>query len=86
VFTVGHTVGLANEEVNPLGLLVHEYWLPDTAAQPMVVHDPVQTVLGLPTQAAGSGLTVITTELVLEHPVVGLVSVRKIVVVVTRHT
>jgi len=60
--------------------------LPVVDAPPSVVHDPWHNVAGEPGLAGGSGITVITTVLVLEQPVAVLVSTSDIVVVVVRHT
>ena len=76
VVTVGLTVGLLLEEVNPLGLLVQLYVFPTTADAPILVEPPLQIVFPEPTVAVGTGFTVIFTESDLEHPVAVTLSVR----------
>jgi len=65
----GDTDGLDIVELKPETVLAHEYVLPDTAAAPIVnAGTPAQIVDGDPAAAAGSGLTVMVTELDLVHP------------------
>ena len=82
VVTVGLTFGFDKVEVNPLGLLVHEYVLPLTAVAPILAEPPTQMAELLPALAAGRGLTVTTTVFDLLHEVAVTVSV-KVKVVVT---
>jgi hypothetical protein len=58
VVAVGHTCGFAWVEVNPVGLLTHEYVLFALAATPTVEQDPLQIVDGLPSLGVGTGFTV----------------------------
>jgi hypothetical protein len=46
------------------------------AVEPITVEEPLQIETADPAFAAGSGLTVIVTVLVLEHPVAGFDSVK----------
>ena len=75
VVTVGLTEGFALEEVNPRGLLVQLNVRPPGDVVPMLADVPLQTVEGDPTDAVGSGFTVIFTESDLLHPVAVIVSV-----------
>jgi hypothetical protein len=68
VVTVGLTVGFDKEEVNPDGLLVHEYVLPVTAVPPIVNELPEQIVFAGPVTADGIGLTVTVTEFEFTQP------------------
>jgi hypothetical protein len=67
VVIVGETVGFDVKEPNP-NELVHEYELPMTLAAPIEIVVPEHIVALALTAAAGNGLTVIITELVLEQP------------------
>lgn len=75
VVTVGETDGLETEEVKPAGLEVQLYVLPVNAAAPTVIELPLQSAALLPAFAAGNGLTVMTTVLLLIQPVAVTVSV-----------
>jgi HJR/Mrr/RecB family endonuclease len=63
VVEVGDTEGLEAVEVNPTGELTHEYVLPTTAVAPTEIDVPVQILAFAIVAAAGSGLTVMVTEL-----------------------
>ena len=72
-------------EVNPDGLDVQLYVLPETEVAPIAAEFPLHIVDGLPTLAAGIGLTVMVTELDLVHPAL-LVSVNVYTVVAVGET
>lgn len=55
-------------EVNPDGLLTHEYELPVTAVAPIGIVVIVQIFVLAIVAAAGIGLTFIVNEFVLLHP------------------
>ena len=74
--TVGLTIGFAEVEVNPLGLLTHEYVLPMTAAAPIDAESPTQIAVFAAAAAAGSGFTDMVTAWELVQPVAVMVSVR----------
>jgi hypothetical protein len=57
----GVTVGLALVEVNPVGLLVQLYVLPDTAVPPMDAEEPFVMVWPVPAFAAGKAFTPMAT-------------------------
>ena len=71
--TVGLTLGLALVDVNPLGLLTHEYESPDTAAAPIVALLPLHIVWLFPVFALR---VVMTTFPELLQPVDETVTVR----------
>ena len=54
----GDTDGLLDEEVNPLGLLVHEYVSPAVEVPPMFTEDPTQIGLLAITVANGRGFII----------------------------
>ena len=81
VVTVGETLGLLPVDVNPDGLLVQLYVLPETDAAPMETELPEHIVLAEPVEAAGSGFTVTFTESEFEQPVAVIVSVSLYIVV-----
>ena len=66
--TGGLTEGLETVEVNPTGMLTHEYELPATTVAPTEILVPVQILALAIVPAAGRGLTVIVTELDLTQP------------------
>ena len=63
-------------EVNPAGDEVQLYVFPAIAAAPIVVLAFMQIDRFAPAFAAGCGLTVIVTLLLLKHPVAVIVSVK----------
>ena len=74
MFAEGLTVGLAEVEVKPVGLLVQEYVLPVMADAPIVVELPGHIELLAPAFAAGSAFTFTTTAPKLLQPVVRFTS------------
>jgi hypothetical protein len=68
VVIVGETLGLEEVEVKPEGELVQEYVLPETAAAPIEIEFPIHMAVFGITAAAGSGFTVIVTELDFTQP------------------
>ena len=86
VVTVGETTGFAIEDVKPLGVDVHAYVRPATAAAPSCLLPPLQIAELVPAFAAGTGLTVTTTEFDFEQPVATTVSVNVYVVVTVGET
>jgi hypothetical protein len=74
VVTVGETVGLARVEVNPAGLELQLYVLPETAVAPILALAFRQIVLLLPAAATGNGFTVTVTLFEFVHPVAVMVS------------
>ena len=65
---VGFTEGFDNVELNPDGLLVQLYLLPETEAAPMLMAEPAHTVAFEIVLAVGRGFTLIVTEPVWLHP------------------
>ena len=86
VVTTGLTDGFASVDVKPAGTELQLYVLPATAAAPITVLCPAQMILEVPATAAGNGLTVTTTLLLLAHPVAVIVSVTVYVVVTAGFT
>ena len=75
---VGVTFGFASVEVKPAGVLVHEYVFPEYAIPPIEMELPAQiAVLAIIEVDEGKE---IVSELVLEHPVAVIFSVKKYVV------
>ena len=71
VVDAGETVGLKEVEVNPDGLLTHEYVCPLVEEEgPNMVLEPIQMDLPPPVFTEGRGLLVTTTALELEQPVI----------------
>jgi hypothetical protein len=68
VLIVGLTDGFAEAEVKPVGLEAQLYVFPLTGEAPIVADVPEQTLLALPTVAAGKGLTETVTEFDFEQP------------------
>ena len=64
----GFTEGLDEVEVNPDGLLVQLYLLPETGAAPIEMGEPAHIVVLAIVLAAGSGLTLMVTDPVWLHP------------------
>ena len=64
VVTAGVTVGLAAEELNPVGADDQIYSLPATAVAPNGVEIPAQMATSDPACAAGKGFTVMVTAVV----------------------
>ena len=62
-------------ELNPAGLLLHEYLLPGTAVLPIAAQEPKQIFDDEPAFAAGRGLMVSITIFTLLHPVLFFVSI-----------
>ena len=74
--TVGATLGFAEVEEYPDGLLAHEYVLPVTAAAPIDADFPEQMAVLDPAAATGRAFTVTVTLLDKLQPVEVIVSVR----------
>ena len=62
--------------MNPEGEDIHEYTCPDIDGAPITVEEFVQIARSIPALAAGNGLTVTVTLLLLLHPVATIVSVK----------
>ena len=76
VVDVGLTAGFDDVEVNPDGLLTHEYAFPEIADEPIFIELPLQIEAFVPALADGNGFTVTTTDFVFEQLVIGLDSVK----------
>ena len=77
----GLTDGFEEVDVNPDGLLVHEYVLPLTEVAPMAIDAPEQMAVLAIIEAAGKALTVTVTGFDFVQPVAVIVSARVYVVV-----
>ena len=63
------------DELNPVGLLDHEYVSPLIEGEPTLMLSPLHIVVSFPALTAGSGLIETTTESEMEQPVEALVLV-----------
>ena len=73
-------------DVKPAGADVHAYELPEMSAAPIDAEKPAQMADAVPASATGTGFTVTTTELGVEHPVAEMVSTSVYVVVIVGET